>query len=88
MAGVAMKIGGVPPMKLTTLRPRIATLGSDPRIGNADRPNARGRGYSSKWDRAAARFKRAHPHCLGCEAIGLKVATTVVDHVKPHHGDH
>jgi 5-methylcytosine-specific restriction protein A len=74
-------------MKLTTLRPRIAMLGPDPRIGNADRPNARGRGYTSKWDAAAAKFKRAYPRCLGCAAVGREVATEVVDHVVPHRGD-
>jgi len=53
----------------------------------ARRGSARDRGYGSRWDRASANFKRAHPLCLGCEAIGQVVATSVTDHVEPHKGD-
>jgi 5-methylcytosine-specific restriction endonuclease McrA len=53
----------------------------------ANRKSARERGYGPRWDRASAGFKRAHPLCLGCEAIGRYVATAVTDHVEPHKGD-
>lgn len=33
------------------------------------------------------KWKRAHPLCLGCEAIGKVVATEVTDHTIPHKGD-
>jgi 5-methylcytosine-specific restriction enzyme A len=67
------------------MRPNISTFGSNA-TGNA-RPDASGRGYGGSWKAAAARFKRAHPHCLGCAALNRKVATVVVDHVVPHKGD-
>jgi 5-methylcytosine-specific restriction enzyme A len=66
--------------------PDIPTFRSNP--GNADnRPNASGRGYGGSWKAAAAKFKHAHPYCLGCAALNRKVATEVVDHVVPHRGD-
>ncbi len=51
------------------------------------RGSARSRGYDARWDRAAADFRRDHPLCLGCEAVGRIEATTVTDHVVPHKGD-
>ena len=35
-----------------------------------------------------ALFKREHPLCLGCEAVGRVEPTTVCDHVIPAKGDH
>jgi 5-methylcytosine-specific restriction enzyme A len=32
-------------------------------------------------------WKRSHPLCLGCSAIGRVTATQVTDHVVPHKGD-
>ena len=52
-----------------------------------DRGSARKRGYTPQWDKASATFKRRHPWCLGCVAIGKKVATDVPDHVVPHKGN-
>ena len=54
---------------------------------DARRGSARARGYTAAWDRASLAFRRQHPLCLGCEAIGLVVAAEVVDHVIPHRGD-
>ena len=54
---------------------------------DARRGSARERGYGPRWDKASAGFKRAHPLCLGCEAVGRVEATTVTDHVIPHRGD-
>ncbi|MCB1499724.1 MAG: HNH endonuclease [Bauldia sp.] len=51
------------------------------------RGSARERGYTVQWEKAAAAFKRAHPLCLGCEAVGLVEPATVVDHIVPHRGD-
>ncbi len=51
------------------------------------RANSRSRGYDNRWDKAAATFKRRHPCCLGCAAIGKHARTEVVDHVEPHKGD-
>ncbi len=51
------------------------------------RGTARARGYGARWDKASIGFKRCHPLCLGCEAIGRVVPTEVTDHVEPHKGD-
>jgi 5-methylcytosine-specific restriction endonuclease McrA len=53
----------------------------------ANRASARQRGYGARWDKVSAGFKRSHPLCLGCEAIGRITATAVTDHVEPHKGD-
>lgn len=50
------------------------------------RASSRKRGYSWQWEQATAAFKRTHPLCLGCQAIGVIEATTCVDHVVPHKG--
>ena len=49
--------------------------------------SAASRGYGSKWTAAAAEFKRLHPWCLGCMAVGVRKATDLVDHIVPHKGD-
>jgi len=54
---------------------------------DARRGSARDRGYAPAWDKFSAVFKRQHPLCLGCEAVGRTVATDVTDHVEPHRGD-
>lgn len=51
------------------------------------RGSARERGYDRRWDKASLAFRRAHPLCLGCDAVGLTSATEVVDHTIPHRGD-
>jgi 5-methylcytosine-specific restriction protein A len=65
--------------------PRIAM--ARPRIAPLSRPDAPTRGYDGARVKAARVFKAVHPHCLGCKAVGLIVATQVVDHVEPHKGD-
>jgi 5-methylcytosine-specific restriction enzyme A len=67
------------------MRPNVSTFGSN--ATETARPNASGRGYDASWKAAAAKFKRTHPFCLGCEALNRRVATEVVDHVVPHKGD-
>jgi hypothetical protein len=54
---------------------------------DARRGSARERGYDAQWDKASALFRRLHPLCLGCQAVGLIVACELVDHVLPHKGD-
>jgi 5-methylcytosine-specific restriction protein A len=53
----------------------------------AQRGSARDRGYTAQWDAAAKAFRRSHPLCLGCRAIGRVTATGCVDHTVPHKGD-
>jgi 5-methylcytosine-specific restriction enzyme A len=49
---------------------------------DAQRPSARERGYTSKWDRERAAYLKAHPRCCRCGA-----PSTVVNHKTPHKGD-
>lgn len=51
------------------------------------RGSFRERGYGPRWDASSLGFRREHPLCLGCEAVGLVVATELTDHVEPHKGD-
>ena len=54
------------------------------RRGEADarRPNARQRGYTTKWEHERADFLRLHPRCAMCGK-----PATVVDHIVLHRGD-
>jgi 5-methylcytosine-specific restriction protein A len=54
---------------------------------DALRPSAQGRGYDSKWRSLRFAFLGQHPLCAKCEADGLTVPSTVVDHIIPHRGD-
>jgi 5-methylcytosine-specific restriction protein A len=75
--------------RLRMLPPHVQTL--DTSIakppGGQQRFGSRVRGYDRKWEEAAARFKAANPYCVGCMAMGTRMATEVVDHVDPHRGD-
>jgi 5-methylcytosine-specific restriction protein A len=53
-----------------------------------NRPSARQRGYSPRWDRYRARYLHEHPWCASCALQGRKTRATVVDHKVPHKGDH
>ena len=45
------------------------------------------RGYDARWRKARESFLADHPLCERCEAAGLVVEATVVDHRTPHRGD-
>ncbi|MCM2472140.1 HNH endonuclease [Rhizobium sp. CG5] len=51
------------------------------------RGNAADRGYNHRWGKARLTHLARSPLCIGCDAEGLTVPATVVDHVDPHHGD-
>lgn len=51
------------------------------------RGSASERGYNARWAKARKTHLHNSPICRGCEAEGVIVAATVVDHVDPHHGD-
>jgi 5-methylcytosine-specific restriction enzyme A len=51
------------------------------------RASAAERGYDARWHAASAAFRIDNPLCLGCEAVGLIVEATCVDHIIPHRGD-
>ena len=71
-----------------TFRPKGARSKQQARVDyDHRRGSARERGYGVRWDKASAGFKRSHPLCLGCQAVGWIKATTTTDHVIPHRGD-
>jgi 5-methylcytosine-specific restriction enzyme A len=51
------------------------------------RAGPRQRGYTRRWDVAAARFKRLNPLCAACLKRGLYVPAYAVDHIVPHRGN-
>lgn len=51
---------------------------------DARRGSAHERGYTSRWQKAAAGWLKAHPLCAECEAKGIVEAGEVVDHKIPH----
>ncbi len=48
-----------------------------------DRGSARKRSYDAKWDRVSRDWRRAHPKCLGCEAVCWLISADVTDHIVP-----
>lgn len=58
------------------------------RLHKEDRPSAHSRGYGSKWQYESKRFLQLHPLCLECQKHGRITEATVVDHIKPHKGNH
>jgi 5-methylcytosine-specific restriction protein A len=64
---------------------RSKTAGDKAAI-DRDRGTSRQRGYGSRWDRLSASYKRSHPLCLGCQAVGRVAQTEVTDHIVPHDG--
>lgn len=74
--------------KPKSFRPsHLGALQQSQRDYEARRGSARERGYTARWDRAAAAFKRDNPLCIGCEAVDRVELASVVDHVIPHKGD-
>lgn len=51
------------------------------------RPSASARGYDAHWRDARLAYLAEHPLCVKCEAKGLTVESTTVDHVVAHKGD-
>ena len=56
-------------------------------LHRGDRAGAAKRGYDSRWQKARARYLRAHPLCVECKRNGRITESTVVDHITPHRGD-
>lgn len=52
------------------------------------RGTAHERGYTYRLRQRMDRWKRQHPLCLGCQAVGRLSATEVTDHIIPHGGDY
>lgn len=76
------------PVKPPAFRPSSLPPSADRARGyERERGSARQRGYDATWDKAAKRYRIAHPLCLGCEAMGVVEPATVVDHIEPHEGN-
>jgi 5-methylcytosine-specific restriction enzyme A len=77
----------LPMMPPTFRAPHAPTLQERERATDLLRGSARARGYDATWDRASLGFRRRHPICEACAAVGITSATAVTDHVVPHKGD-
>ena len=51
------------------------------------RGTATERGYTSRWARVAAEYRRQHPYCVMCDKQGIVSPAECVDHVVPHQGN-
>ena len=56
-------------------------------LHRGDRASSSKRGYNRQWQKARARYLKAHPLCVQCLKEGHAVTATVVDHIRPHRGD-
>lgn len=43
--------------------------------------------YGRRWVKARLLFLQLKPLCVMCEQQGILNSATVVDHIKPHHGN-
>ena len=51
------------------------------------RPSCHERGYTSRWVKVSAMFRRRNPLCAMCAELGLITPSAVTDHIVPHRGD-
>lgn len=51
------------------------------------RESAHQRGYTSRWTKARNGYLNHHPLCVHCEAEGVVMEATIVDHIIPHKKD-
>lgn len=77
----------MPSMPGTFRSPHLPSRETVKREADQRRGSARQRGYSSSWDKASITYRKQHPLCVGCMAIGRYVAVAAVDHIQPHNGD-
>ena len=49
-------------------------------LHRGDRASSSKRGYNRQWQKARARYLKAHPLCVQCLKEGQAVTATVVDH--------
>lgn len=68
-------------------RPKRLKPGQSDAAQHMPRETANARGYTYRWQKASAGWLRSHPLCVHCEAQGLVVAATEVDHIIPYKGD-
>ena len=50
---------------------------------DTDRGSAHQRGYTARWAKYAASYKREHPLCRECESQGRITPAYAVDHIQP-----
>lgn len=56
-------------------------------VRDKPRESSTARGYGYKWQQARKGWLAKHPLCIHCQARGLVVVATDVDHIVPHKGD-
>jgi hypothetical protein len=78
--------------KLRILQPLMRTVDTRtirvPGYQPPERPSPTQRGYGVEWRKRRAPYLKAHPWCLPCQQKGKRTEATVVDHIRPHHGNH
>ena len=57
------------------------------RQSDARRESSSKRGYGRAWQKSRASYLSRHPLCCHCEADGMVVPATEVDHIVAHKGD-
>lgn len=59
------------------------------RTNEADRPSARARGYTWRWQKFRAEYLARHPFCAQCARDNPRVPVLAreLDHIVPHRGD-
>jgi 5-methylcytosine-specific restriction enzyme A len=72
--------------KAKQYKPSKTTAQSYKPPGSA-RPSSAKRGYDRRWTAIRNVHLADHPLCVKCEARGLVVEATVVDHITPHCGN-
>jgi 5-methylcytosine-specific restriction enzyme A len=73
---------------LMPIRPPVFNAGNSHRDYERSRGNSGQQGYTARWNRLAVAYKREHPLCIGCLAVGRVTQVQCVDHVLPHKLDY
>lgn len=70
-------------------RERFCSLHSEEhaKVYDRKRGSSSERGYDARWRKARSSYLSLHPLCAHCLDANKVMASTVVDHIKPHKGD-
>ena len=68
-------------------RPKCFRYSIKPARRTDNRPSARDRGYTTRWDKYRRLYLRDHPLCVECAKRDRLTPATVVDHITDHKGD-
>jgi len=80
-----LAFGGVMPTMPKRLRPNGSRSKAQVRREHDERRgSSASRGYTGRWAKAAASYRRQHPLCAYCALEGRVEPATLVDHLYPH----